>query len=103
MRTTREDLAIATRILARHGLIGMAGHVSVYPGSGSRYLICPGAGSRKDRVRPEDIFELDFADEWTPGLPLELYMHAAVHRLTPRVGSLVHVHSPALTRLSVLQ
>jgi ribulose-5-phosphate 4-epimerase/fuculose-1-phosphate aldolase len=102
VRTSPHDLALASRILARHGLIGLAGHVSVYPGSGSRYLICPGAGSRKDLVRAEDIFELDFADEWRPGLPLELYMHAAVHRLSPQVGSLVHVHSPALTRLGLL-
>jgi ribulose-5-phosphate 4-epimerase/fuculose-1-phosphate aldolase len=42
-RSLREELAVATRILARHGLIGMFGHVSVLTDDPQRYLVCPGA------------------------------------------------------------
>jgi len=99
----REDLATATRVLARHGMIGMFGHVSVMTDDPQRYLICPGAGTRKDRCRPSDVIELDLDHEFAPGLPLELYMHAEAHRRSPEtIRSLVHVHSPALTSLSAL-
>ena len=101
-RELREELATATRILGRHKLIGMFGHVSLLTDDPSRYLICPGAGRRKDRCRPEDLFLLGLDDEFAPGLPLELYMHAAMHRARPEIGSLVHVHSPALTALSAM-
>jgi ribulose-5-phosphate 4-epimerase/fuculose-1-phosphate aldolase len=102
-RDLREELAIATRVLARHGMVGMFGHVSVMTEDPQRYLICPGAGTRKDRCRTSDILELDFDQEFEPGRPLELYMHAEAHRRAPEtIRSLVHVHSPALTSLSAL-
>jgi ribulose-5-phosphate 4-epimerase/fuculose-1-phosphate aldolase len=92
----REDLATATRVLARHGMIGMFGHVSVMTDDPQRYLICPGAGTRKDRCRPSEIIELDLDREFEPGLPLELYMHSEAHRRKPEsIRSLIHVHSPA--------
>lgn len=98
----RAELAVATRILARHGLVGMFGHISSLLPGGRRFLIHPGAGSRKDLCRPSDVFELELDDDWRPGLPLELYIHSEVHRLSPQVGSLVHVHAPALAQLSLL-
>jgi len=97
-----EDLAASTRMLARRGLLTMFGHVSVLDDQPGRYLVCPGAGSRKDRCSAQDIIHLDFDEDWRPGLPLELYMHSEAHRLNPRIGSLVHVHSPALVQLSTL-
>ncbi len=96
----REELATATRILANHQLMGMFGHVSVLTEDPQRYLVCPGAGKRKDRCLPADVIELDLDHEFEPGLPLELYMHSEVHRLKPHIGSLIHVHSPALLTLS---
>ncbi len=98
----RSELAAATRILASHGLIGMFGHVSVLTEDPQRYLVCPGAGARKDRCRPEDVLELDLDYEFEPGLPLELYMHSEVHRLKPHIKSLIHVHSPALVALAAM-
>lgn len=98
----RSELASATRILARHNLIGMFGHVSVLTDDPQRYLVCPGAGMRKDRCRATEVIELDLDHEFEPGLPLELYMHSEVHRLKPHIGSLIHVHSPALTALSAM-
>jgi ribulose-5-phosphate 4-epimerase/fuculose-1-phosphate aldolase len=97
------DLATATRILGRHEMIGMFGHVSLLTDDPHRYLICPGAGRRKDLVRPDDIIELDLDDEFRFGLPLELYMHAAMHRAKPAIRSLVHVHSPNLTALAAME
>ena len=100
-RSLREELAVGTRVLARHGLIGMFGHVSVLTEDPQRYLVCPGAGQRKDRCRATDVIELDLDHEFEPGLPLELYMHSEAHRFKPEaIGSLIHVHSPALTALS---
>src|SRR5215469_12613159 len=98
----RADLATATRILARHELIGMFGHVSVLTDDPQRYLVCPGAGARKDRCRAADVLELDLDHEFEPGLPLELYMHSEVHRLKPHIKSLIHVHSPGLVALAAM-
>jgi len=98
----KDELATAARILNRHGLIGMFGHISVLQPGDRRYLVHPGAGSRKDRCRPSDLFDLDLDEEWKPGHPLELYMHSEMHRLYPEVRSCAHVHAPYLTQLSVL-
>ena len=98
----RPRLATATRMLASHRLIGMFGHVSVLTEDPQRYLVCPGAGARKDRCRSTDVLELGLDDEFEPGRPLELYMHSEVHRLKPHIKSLIHVHSPALVALSAM-
>jgi HCOMODA/2-hydroxy-3-carboxy-muconic semialdehyde decarboxylase len=98
----RSELATATRMLASHRLIGMFGHVSVLTEDPQRYLVCPGAGARKDRCRSADVLELDLDHEFEPGLPLELYMHSEVHRLKPHIRSLIHVHSPALVALAAM-
>ena len=102
-QSLRAELATATRVLARHQLIGMFGHVSVTTEDPQRYLVCPGAGKRKDRCLPTDVIELGLDHEFEPGLPFELYMHSEAHRLNPAIGSLVHVHSRALVTLSAMQ
>lgn len=99
----RDELATGTRILGRHEMIGMFGHISLLTDDPQRYLLCPGAGTRKDRCRASDVLELDLDDEFELGRPLELYMHSEVHRVKPHIKSLIHVHSPALTALSALQ
>jgi ribulose-5-phosphate 4-epimerase/fuculose-1-phosphate aldolase len=98
----RSELAVATRVLATHHLIGMFGHVSVLTDDPQTYLVCPGAGARKDRCRSTDVLELDLDAEFEPGRPLELYMHSEVHRIKPHLKSLIHVHSPALVALSAM-
>jgi ribulose-5-phosphate 4-epimerase/fuculose-1-phosphate aldolase len=99
----RQELATATRILGRHEMIGMFGHVSLLTNDPQRYLISPGAGRRKDTCRPDEVFELGLDDEFEFGLPLELYMHAAMHRAHPEIRSLIHVHSPNLTALAAME
>ena len=98
----RGELAAATRILAGHKLVGMFGHVSVLTDDPRTYLVCPGAGARKDRCRAADVIELDLDHEFEAGLPLELYMHSEVHRLKPHIKSLIHVHSPGLVALAAM-
>ena len=102
-QSLREELATGTRILGRHEMIGMFGHISLLTDDPERYLLCPGAGTRKDRCRASDILELHLDDEFERGRPLELYMHSEIHRLKPHIKSLIHVHSPALTALSALR
>lgn len=99
----RDELATAARILDRHGLIGMFGHISSLQPENERIFIHPGAGFRKDRCRPADVLDLSLNDEWKLGLPLELYMHTEMHRLFPQVRSLVHVHAPALVQVGLLR
>ncbi len=98
----RAELATATRILGRHEMIGMFGHVSLLTDDPERYLLSPGAGRRKDTCRPEQILELGLDDRFEFGRPLELYMHAEMHRARPDLRSLVHVHSPNLTALAAM-
>ena len=98
----RAALATATRVLAQHHLVGMFGHVSVLTDDPERYLVCPGAGARKDRCRSTDVLELHLDDEFEPGRPLELYMHSELHRAKPHLKSLIHVHSPSLVALSAM-
>jgi HCOMODA/2-hydroxy-3-carboxy-muconic semialdehyde decarboxylase len=99
----RAELATATRILQHTGLVGEFGHVSVLTEDPQRYLICPGAGTRKQWCRSTDIIDLDLDDEFIPGRPLELYMHSEIHRANPDIKSLVHVHSPGLQGLAALE
>ena len=42
----------------------MFGHVSVLTDDPQRYLVCPGAGARKDRCRSTDVLELDLDHEF---------------------------------------
>ena len=60
----REELAAATRVLARHEMVGMFGHISVMTEDPQKYLICPGAGTRKDRCRASDILELEMPQQF---------------------------------------
>jgi ribulose-5-phosphate 4-epimerase/fuculose-1-phosphate aldolase len=99
----RDELATGTRILGRHEMIGMFGHISLLTDDPERYLLCPGAGTRKDLCLSSDVLELHLDDEFEPGLPLELYMHSEIHRQKPHIRSLIHVHSPALVALSALR
>jgi ribulose-5-phosphate 4-epimerase/fuculose-1-phosphate aldolase len=98
----RAELATGTRILARHDLIGMFGHVSLLTDDPTRYLLSPGAGRRKDLCRPEHVYELGLDEDFAAGLPLELYLHAEMHRARPDIRSLIHVHSPNLTALAAM-
>lgn len=83
----RDELATGTRILGRHEMIGMFGRISLLTDDPDRYLLCPGAGTRKHLRRASDVLELHLDDEFEPGRPLELYIHAEMHRRKPHMRS----------------
>jgi ribulose-5-phosphate 4-epimerase/fuculose-1-phosphate aldolase len=86
------DLVIANRILAYHGVFDEYGHVSMrHPGDPGRFLLardCPAAF-----VEPGDIlaFTLDGAPVGDDNRPLctERYLHAAIYAARPEVNSVL--------------
>ncbi|HEY3920141.1 MAG TPA: hypothetical protein VGL83_20290 [Stellaceae bacterium] len=57
----RRKLAIMCRVLGMQNSIGLYGHVSVRVPDTDIVLMTPGAGSRKTRVRTDQIFVFDLA------------------------------------------
>ena len=98
------DLVMASRILARRGVLDAWGHVSVrHPARTDRFLL--------SRARPPalvtavDILEFDLNSE--PVAPngrrlfLERFIHGEVYRARPDVHAVVHSHSPTMIPFSV--
>ncbi|MPZ41720.1 MAG: class II aldolase/adducin family protein [Rhizobiales bacterium] len=100
------DLVIANRILAHHGVFDEYGHVSVrHPGKPERYLLaraCAGAF-----VEPGDI--LEFTLDGTPAsednrpLCTERFLHAAIYGARPEVNSVLCAGSEDVLPFSVTQ
>lgn len=105
VRTLREDLALALRAAAHHGLSeGVCNHFSVMvPGVQDRYLINP-RGLHWSEIGPDDIVLIDVHGEVLAGRhrvePTALFIHGAVHRLTGH-AVVLHVHSPYATALTL--
>lgn len=101
----REDLALALRAAAHHGLSeGVCNHFSVtVPGSTDRYLINP-RGLHWSEVRADDIVLIDLHGEVLAGRhrvePTALFIHGAVHRLTGH-AVVLHCHMPYATALTL--
>jgi ribulose-5-phosphate 4-epimerase/fuculose-1-phosphate aldolase len=87
VRRLREDLALALRAAAHHGLSeGVCNHFSVLlPGSAERYLINP-RGLHWSEIGADDIVLIDVQGEVLAGRhrvePTALFIHGAVHRIT---------------------
>jgi len=100
------DLVIANRILAYHGVFDEYGHVSIrHPADPGRYLLaraCPGA-----HVEPGDILEftLDGAPANDDNRPLctERFLHAAIYAARPEVNSVLCAGSEDVLPFSVTQ
>jgi ribulose-5-phosphate 4-epimerase/fuculose-1-phosphate aldolase len=99
-----EDLVIANRILAMHGVLDAYGHVSVrsdlHPGcfvmSRSR---APALVSEQDLV----LYDLDSepaAGDTRKGF-VERYIHGQLYRARPEVHAVVHSHSPSVIPFGV--
>ncbi|WP_219219758.1 aldolase [Variovorax boronicumulans] len=105
VRQLREDLALALRAAAHHGLSeGVCNHFSVaLPGTVDRYLINP-RGLHWSEVRPDDIVLIDLHGEVLAGRhrvePTALFIHGAVHRLTGH-AVVLHCHMPYATALTL--
>jgi ribulose-5-phosphate 4-epimerase/fuculose-1-phosphate aldolase len=101
----REDLALALRAAAHHGLAeGVCNHFSVeLPDASGRFLLNP-RGLHWSEVRAEDIVLVDAQGAVLAGRhavePTAMYIHAAVHRVAGQ-ACVLHTHMPYATALTL--
>jgi ribulose-5-phosphate 4-epimerase/fuculose-1-phosphate aldolase len=99
-----EDLVLAYRILAAHGVVDAYGHVSARSERDPhRYLLS--RAMAPELVTADDIleFDLDSAVIKDPGaaLYLERYIHGEIYKSRPEVQAVVHNHSPSVIPFGV--
>lgn len=105
VRRLREDLALALRAAAHHGLSeGVCNHFSVsLPGEQEQFLINP-RGLHWSEVGPQDIVLIDVQGNVLAGRhrvePTALFIHGAVHRITGH-AVVLHCHMPYATALTL--
>ena len=101
----RDDLALALRAAAQHGLSeGVCNHFSVaVPGRDDWFLLNP-RGLHWSEVRAPDIVMCNAAGEQLAGRhpvePTAMFIHAAVHRIA-RKSVVLHTHMPHATALTL--
>jgi len=99
-----DDLVIANRILAQHGVLDAWGHVSIrHPKNPERYLLSRARAPAL--VSAEDIMEYDLdsnpVDQRERRMFLERFIHGSAYRARPDVHAVVHSHSPTMIPFSV--
>lgn len=105
VRALREDLALALRAAAHHGLAeGVCNHFSVaLPGDAERFLINP-RGLQWSEIGPDDVVLIDVRGNVLAGRhrvePTALFIHGAVHRLTG-LAVVLHTYMPYATALTL--
>ena len=101
----REDLALALRAAAHHGLAeGVCNHFSVeLPDGSGRFLLNP-RGLMWSEVQADDIVLIDAQGQRLAGRhavePTAMYIHAAIHRLCG-TACVLHTHMPHATALTL--
>jgi len=100
----RDDLVLAYRILAAHGVVDAYGHVSLRTARNpARYLLA--RAMAPELVTADDIieFDLDSNPVKDPGvaLYLERYIHGEIFKLRPDINAVVHNHSPSVIPFGV--
>ena len=101
----REDLALALRAAAFHGLAeGVCNHFSVeLPDGSSRFLLNP-RGLLWREVRADDVVLVDADGERLAGRhpvePTAMHIHAAIHRIAGK-ACVLHAHMPHATALTL--
>ena len=98
-RTTLEDLAAASRILADQGVFDAAGHVSMrHPSHPERFLMSRSLAPQM--ITADDIMEFDLdcnaIDPRGRSGFIERYLHGEIFRARPDVMAAVHSHSPSV-------
>ena len=105
VRKLREDLALALRAAAFHGLSeGVCNHFSVeIPDKSGRFLLNP-RGLLWSEVQAEDIVMVDTAGAALAGRhpvePTAMFIHAAIHRICKK-ACVMHTHMPYSTALTL--
>ncbi len=103
----RVDLTAALRSASRMGLgEGVCNHFSMeMPGAPGRFLVNP-QGLHWSEVRPDDLVVLDGEGRKLAGSydvePTAFFIHAALHRGSPRARCVLHTHMPYATALTVV-
>jgi len=90
----KEKVALATRMLARQGIIASSGHISARIPGTDRVLIGPGDVTR-DILTADDIVTVDLNSKKIDGKrkdPLETEIHTGIYRARPDVMAVVHSH-----------
>jgi ribulose-5-phosphate 4-epimerase/fuculose-1-phosphate aldolase len=105
VRALRDDLALALRAAAHHGLAeGVCNHFSVeLPDASGRFLLNP-RGLLWREVGGDDIVLVDGDGRRLAGRheiePTALFIHAAIHRIG-RKAVVLHTHMPYATALTL--
>jgi ribulose-5-phosphate 4-epimerase/fuculose-1-phosphate aldolase len=105
VRALRNDLALALRAAAHHGLgEGVCNHFSVaLPQRPDWFLLNP-RGLHWSEVQGHDIVLVDAAGERMAGAhpvePTAMFIHAAVHRIAGK-ACVLHTHMPYATALTL--
>jgi len=101
----RDDLALALRAAAHHGLAeGVCNHFSAeLPDGSQRFLLNP-RGLLWSEVQADDIVMVDAAGRKLAGRhevePTAMFIHAAIHRLCAQ-SCVLHTHMPYATALAL--
>jgi HCOMODA/2-hydroxy-3-carboxy-muconic semialdehyde decarboxylase len=94
-----QDLVIAYRILAEHGIIDAYGHVSIRcPANPDRFWMARSLAP--ELVTEADVMEFDMSSEPVDAQGrspvLERFIHGEVYKARPEVMAVVHNHSPSV-------
>jgi ribulose-5-phosphate 4-epimerase/fuculose-1-phosphate aldolase len=97
--TQMEDLVLAYRILAAHGVVDAYGHASMRsPDDPGRYFISRSLAP--ELVTLDDIVELDLNSDpvaaGAPPLYLERFIHGEIYKAHPHIDAVIHNHSPSV-------
>ena len=100
----REDLVLAYRILAAHGVVDAYGHVSLRTAKDpKRYLLA--RAMAPELVTTDDILEFDLDSnpirDPRVALYLERYIHGEIFKSRPDINAVVHNHSPSVIPFGV--
>lgn len=105
VRRLRDDLALALRAAAHHGLSeGVCNHFSVeLPDRSGRFLLNP-RGLMWSEVQAADIVLIDAQGQRLAGRhevePTAMFIHAAIHRICKK-ACVLHTHMPYATALTL--
>lgn len=105
VRRLRDDLSLALRAAAHHGLgEGVCNHFSVQlPDDSGRFLLNP-RGLLWSEVGADDIVLVDQHGERLAGVrdvePTAMFIHAAIHRIAGK-ACVLHTHMPFATALTL--
>jgi len=102
----REDLALATRMLAMLGLLGYSGHVSARVGPGADAFLIQPFDADRATLAPDELLVVSGASgEVLDGdaRPVdEVELHRQILLARPEVGAVAHVHGDRATAFTLV-